>query len=51
MRIKLTAKLKSLKAFSLLAAYPPPVSMTPLSRCKKRIIFLNFIVVGIDIVS
>jgi len=24
MRIKLTAKLKSLKAFSLLAAYPPP---------------------------
>jgi len=25
MRIKLTAKLKSLTAFSLLAAYPPPV--------------------------
>jgi len=28
MRIKLTAKLKSLKAFSLLAAYPPPVRTT-----------------------
>ena len=27
-RIKLTAKLKSLKAFSLLAAYPPPVRWT-----------------------
>ncbi|MGI5074533.1 hypothetical protein E4N71_03565 [Treponema vincentii] len=25
MRIKLTAKLKNLTAFSLLAAYPPPV--------------------------
>ena len=29
MRIKLTAKLKSLTAFSLLAAYPPPVRYTP----------------------
>ena len=28
MRIKLTAKLKSLSAFSLLAAYPPPVRLT-----------------------
>ena len=28
-RIKLTAKLKSLSAFSLLAAYPPPVRYTP----------------------
>jgi len=27
------------------------VSMTPRLRCKKRIIFLNFIVVGIDSVS
>jgi len=30
MRIKLTAKLKSLSAFSLLAAYPPPVRLMPL---------------------
>ena len=30
MRIKLTAKLKSLSAFSLLAAYPPPVRLTRL---------------------
>ena len=28
-RIKLTAKLKSLKAFSLLAAYPPPIRRMP----------------------
>ncbi|CEM62386.1 exported hypothetical protein [Treponema phagedenis] len=28
MRIKLTAKLKSLASFSLLAAYPPPVRLT-----------------------
>ena len=28
-RIKLTAKLKSLTAFSLLAAYPPPVRQMP----------------------
>ena len=27
-RIKLTAKLKSLKPFSLLAAYPPPIRLT-----------------------
>ena len=30
MRIKLTAKLKNLSAFSLLAAYPPPVRWTAL---------------------
>ena len=29
MRIKLTTKLKSLSAFSLLAAYPPPVRQMP----------------------
>ena len=29
MRIKLTAKLKSRAAFSLLAAYPPPVRQMP----------------------
>ena len=32
MRIKLTAKLKSLSAFSLLAAYPPPVRCTTQGR-------------------
>ncbi|MGI5090328.1 hypothetical protein [Treponema sp. OMZ 805] len=30
-QIKLTAKLKSLTAFSLLAAYPPPVMLTRLN--------------------
>ena len=34
MRIKLTAKLKSRVAFSLLAAYPPPVVRIPLKRYK-----------------
>ncbi|MFC1239620.1 hypothetical protein ACFGOO_09350 [Treponema vincentii] len=46
MRIKLTAKLKSLTAFSLLAAYPPPVRLTsePLAErfmLKQFIIFIK----------
>ena len=36
MRIKLTAKLKSLSAFSLLAAYPPPVRWTPTLGCLRE---------------
>ena len=38
MRIKLTAKLKSLSAFSLLAAYPPPrYTDTPLGCLEKKL--------------
>ena len=35
-RIKLTTKLKSLTAFSLLAAYPPPIKLTRLWRDKGK---------------
>ena len=51
-RIKLTAKLKSLKAFSLLAAYPPPIRRMPMAwRIKMNRTLCLKILYGIILIS